>query len=197
VIPSTLDQVHLFAELENGSTIKGEHNIDVPKHNGDIPIKKVYLNPQAQANPQALKAIQKANLIIVGPGDLYSSIIPNLLVKGISEAINISKAKRVYINNLATEHGETTGFNASDFFDVIHQYIARLDYFLVNTASPSSDVVIRYRKAKSEIVNVDKSKLTSLPTRVIYAKMSSSGHTFRHDPEKLKSLIIDILQNNA
>ncbi|MCD6528301.1 YvcK family protein, partial [bacterium] len=117
VIPSTFTNACLFAQLENGKIIKGETNIDIPKHNGNLKIKKVWLEPSCQPNPQALKKISLAHLIIIGPGDLFSSIIPNLLVKGIPEAIKRSGAKKIFICNLMTKFGETTNFKGKDFVE--------------------------------------------------------------------------------
>jgi len=134
VIPVTLSNVQLLAELENGSTIKGETNIDIPKHDGELAINKVWLEPSAKANPRALKALRQADLIVMGPGDLYTSVLPNLLVKGVSEAIVQSKAKKVFICNLMTKYGETHGFVAKDFIEALENYLGEgvLDGIILN-----------------------------------------------------------------
>jgi len=115
VLPSTLDKSHLYAVLENGKIISGETNIDIPKHNGKLKIKRVFLKPKAKAYPKALEAIRKANIIIIGPGDLYSSLAQIFLVEGMAESISKSKAKKVYICNLMTKHGETNNYTVQDF----------------------------------------------------------------------------------
>src|SRR3989338_6079992 len=123
VIPVTLSNVRLLAELEDGSVIKGESNIEITRHNGELAVNRVWLEPQAKASPRALKAIRQANLIILGPGDVYTSVIPNLLVRGIPEAIAQSKAKKVFISNLMTKYGETHSFVAGDFVSAVESYL--------------------------------------------------------------------------
>ena len=93
----------------------GETDIDIPKHDGRLKIKRVWLKPAVKINPEAAKEIKTADLIIIGPGDLYTSLIPNLLIKGLKESLKQTKAKTVYFVNLMTKHGETDGFKASDF----------------------------------------------------------------------------------
>ena len=115
VLPVTLKKGNLYAELEDGAIIKGETNIDIPKHDGNLKIKKVWLKPKVSANAEALEAIMKADAVIIGPGDLYTSIVPNLLVDGVVKALNKTKAKKIYFVNLMTKFGETNGFKASDF----------------------------------------------------------------------------------
>ena len=115
VLPVTLDRAQLGALLENGKTIWGETNIDKPKHNPKLVIKKVFLRPEVRAYSPALKAIKEANLIVIGPGDLYSSLAQILLTKGISRAIKKSRVKKIYICNLVTKLGETNHFSVKDF----------------------------------------------------------------------------------
>jgi uncharacterized cofD-like protein len=125
VLPVTLDNSNLWAVLENGKIIKGETNIDIPKHNGNLKIKKVFLRPKTKAYPKTLEAIKNANLIIIGPGDLYSSLAQILLTDGISRAISRSKAKKVYICNLMTKNGETNNFTVSDFVKEIEKFLGQ------------------------------------------------------------------------
>jgi len=154
IIPVTLENTRLFARLENGILIVGETNIDIPKHDGRLKIKEVFLNPPVKANPQALEAFKKADIIIMGPGDLYTSLAPTLLVKGVSEAIKKSKAKKVYFCNIMTKFGETTGFKAIDFLNVLESYLGKntIDYFVVNIEKPKKQDLLRYAKEKKEFV---------------------------------------------
>src|SRR3989344_4662271 len=155
VIPVTLSNVRLLAELENGSVIKGETNIDIPKHDGELAISRIWLEPEAKANPRALKAIRQASLIILGPGDLYTSVLPSLLVRGISEEIAQSKAKKVFICNLTTKYGETHGFVAGDFLKVLENYLGEdvLDAVVMNEKKPPESVLKRYRKERAFFVD--------------------------------------------
>lgn len=186
VIPVTLDDVRLMAELEDGTVIKGESNIDIPKGERAA-IKKVWLEPQAKANPKALKAISKADIIIIGPGDLYTSIIPNFLVNGISEAIKQSKAKKVYLCNLMTKHGETDGYAVGDFVKAIEYYVL-LDVVVCNNKKPSPVLLTRYHEAKSDFVEPS--------TAYLNVDLLADGDLIRHDSStKLANTILHVLRD--
>ena len=147
VLPATLDNANLYAVLENGKIISGETNIDVPKHKGNLKIKRAFLRPKARAYPRAITAIKKADLIVIGPGDLYSSIAQILLTEGMSEAIRKSKAKKVYICNLMTKYGETNNFTVLDFVKEIEKYLqGPVDYVVYNTKQPSEKRLFNYKK---------------------------------------------------
>ncbi len=198
VIPSTLDNARLFAQLENGQIIKGETNIDIPKHNGRLKIKKVYLKPRCKANKQALKAISKADLIIIGPGDLYTSIIPNLLVKGIPQAIRKSKAKKIYICNLMTKFGETNNFKGKDFVETIEKYLGKnvLNYVVFNNKKPSKARIAKYEKEKANFVEYNKKDFSSPQKQnfqIIEGNFLRTRGFIRHCPEKLAKTIMKIL----
>ena len=160
VIPVTKDSTHLHAILENGKEITGETNIDIPKHDGRLRISEVKLKPKARATKAAIDAIKKTDLIVLSPGDLFTSLIPNLLVKGISEAIKKSRARVVYICNLTTKHGETNGFNADDFVVNIEKYLGgrKIDYVVAHNNLPSKKLLSKYRKEKKEPVLIPKNK---------------------------------------
>jgi len=142
VIPSTLKQVRLIAELSGGRIIRGESKI----HLKDLrALKKIFLRPRAEANPKAIAAINSADLIIIGPGDFYSSLIPNFLVSGIPEAIRRSKAIKIYNCNLMTKQGHTDNFTVTDYVKTIETYVGDiLDYIIYNTKRPSSSALKRY-----------------------------------------------------
>lgn len=123
VIPVTLDVVELGVILEDGTQIIGETNVDIPKHDGNLKIVRAHLIGENSLNPKAREAIENSDYIIIGPGDLYTSIIPNLLVNGMREALTNTKATIIYICNIMTKHGETNGFGAIEFVDVLESYI--------------------------------------------------------------------------
>ncbi|MCX6778752.1 MAG: YvcK family protein [Candidatus Magasanikbacteria bacterium] len=137
VLPVTLDLVHLCAQLENGEIITGETNIDIPTFDCKIRKEKLWLEPKALILPEANEAILQADYIFLGSGDLYTSIIPGLLVGGIQEALFKTKAKIVFIPNVANrEKGETCGFNVSDYVSEIHNYLPRpVDYIIAHDSS--------------------------------------------------------------
>ena len=195
VIPVSLDYTRLFARLENDFLVVGEANIDVPKHDGSLFIEEVFLNPKPKANKEAIKAIKEADIIIAGPGDLYTSIIPNFLVKGIKEAIKKSRAKKVYICNTMTKYGETNKFTAEDFFATLEKYLGKgvIDYFLVNIEKPKSCYLGKYNKEKAELVKYDKKTLSSWKKpKVIFARLLRQGPLLRHDSKKLAKVISNI-----
>ena len=138
VIPVTFDKTNLCAEYENGIILKGESHID-ENHKETSRIKNAFLEPRASANPYALQRIEESNLIIIGPGDLYTSIIPILLVDGMRERIQASHAKIVYVMNLMTKSGQTSGYTAMD-------HIKDLEYYLGKNPTTSSSIMARFRK---------------------------------------------------
>jgi len=123
IIPVTLELSQLHVKLEDGQIIKWETNIDVPKHDANLKIEEAYLEPEVNANPSAIKAIEKSDLIIISHWDLYTSIVPNFLTKWISSAIKKSNAKVVYFCNLMTKKWETTDFQVIDFIDTLEKYL--------------------------------------------------------------------------
>lgn len=196
VIPVTLSNVRLQAELENGEMISGETNIDIPKHDPTLRLKKVFLRPAAKPNRDALKAIQEANLIIIGPGDLYTSIIPNLLVTGVVRAMRYSRARKVYICNLMTKYGETNGFSAVDFLKTIENYLGAdvISDVLVNVKKPGAVRLKRYAEEHAELVALPKDYKEQLnKTEIIKADLLTKSGLIRHDPKKLANKILNLL----
>lgn len=195
VIPSTLSDVRLFAKLENGEIIKGEENIDVPKHDAALKIQRVWLEPESTGNPRALDAIKEADLIVIGPGDVFSSIIPNFLAKGVKEALKKSKAKKVYVCNIMTKFGETGGFTSLDFFNTIEQYLGKgvIDYILINKKKPSRVRVKKYETEKAQFVEHDPKDFKGNPVKVFQKDLIRSEGFIRHDPDTLAKAIISLL----
>lgn len=189
VLPVTLTKVSLSAELEDGRIVRGETNIDIPKHDGRLGIKKVWLEPDVLLNPAAKKAIMEADAVVIGPGDLYTSLIPNLLVKGMKEALRSTKGKKIYFVNLMTKFGETTGFRASDFVKTLEQYLGKgvLDYVVVNKTKPTAMRFRPYAKEKAEFVEPDLENLKK-PTPVETSLIRKYGFV-RHDADKVAELI--------
>lgn len=195
VLPVTLDNANLCAKLENGKIISGESNIDNPKHNGNLRIKKIFLKPRAAIYPKSREAIKKADLIVIGPGDLYSSLAQILLVEGVSEEIRKSKAKKVYIANLMAKHGETNNFTVLDMASKIEELIGgKLDYVIYNTKNPSAKRLADYKKAHSELLNLIKigsDKHSS--EKFIGEDVLASQGAIAHDPKKIANIIMKIL----
>lgn len=199
VLPVTLDNANLCAVLENGKIISGEKNIDVPKHNGNIRIKKVFLKPSAKIYPKSAEAIKKADLIIIGPGDLYSSLAQVLLVEGAKEAIRKSKAKKIYIANLMSKHGETNNFTVLDLTAKIEEFIGgKLDYVIYNTKIPAVKRLAAYKKTHPELLNLIKAGNGELSVeKFIGADVVASRGAIAHDSEKIANIIMKILRKKT
>lgn len=155
VIPVTFNKVHLCAEYEDGEVLETEELIDTAFHKKSR-IKKVYLKPKAHANKNALKAIKQADYIILGPGDVFTSIIPNLVVNDIKDEIVKSKAKIIYVVNLMTKQGQTSHFTAADHVEVVEAYLGRkIDIVLMNNSQISKDARGYYEEFGEKIVQDD------------------------------------------
>jgi uncharacterized cofD-like protein len=203
VIPVTLRPTMLEATLGNGKKIVGEHNIDQPRRikNNRLRIKNLQLKPLAPANPKAISALKAADVIVFGPGDLHTSIIPNLLAQGIKEAIDASKARKILVTGLMTRPGQTDGFRPLDFVNEVNKYLGKkkLEAVLVNTAKPSGAALAKYKKTGAEFVwpevlglkgiKIIKAELLS-PQVVTKPKGDTLERSFlRHDPHKLAKII--------
>jgi len=196
VIPVTLSSVRLHTELENGKIITGETNIDIPKHNSRVKIKKVFIKPLAHPNQQALEAIKEANLIIIGPGDLYTSVIPNFLVRGIAKAVRSSRARKILICNLMTKNGETNGYSAVDFLEVVENYLGKntVDYVLINSKKPGKVRLKRYSEENCQPVILPKD-FKEKPDKAVILKADvlTKRGLIRHDPKKLGRQILNLV----
>jgi len=194
VLPVTLDDTRLVAELEDGQLIIGETNIDIPKHDSDLRIKKVLLSPKAKSNQKSIEAILNADLIILGPGDLFGSVIANLLVEGISEAIQKSSAKKFYVCNLMTKNGETNNFKVTDFVLEIENYLGKnvLDHVIYSGKNFNEELLKSYEEEKAFPVTVDSENFAKLNCIFTGADIATEPVLIRHDSEKLARAIMEI-----
>ena len=204
VIPVTFQKTELCVKLENGQVIEGETHIDEPgKIARRAPIARVYLYPQVSANPRALQKIKEATAIIIGPGDLYTSIIPNLLVKGVKKALAKSSSKKIFVMNLMTKYGQTTDFTAGDHFSELKKHLGcDIDYVLINTKRPSDQTFKWYKSSKESIVFDDLPKKNKKIIRailmddLIIPKNQSDRlrrSIIRHNPDLLAKKIFPLL----
>ncbi len=192
VLPSTVTHVRLRAEMEDGSTLDGETTIA----HSPLKIKRVSLVP-ADACPidDVLEAIARADVIVLGPGSVFTSVIPNLLVKGVAEAIRHAKGKKVYVCNVMTQHGETDGFSAFDHIKAIELHAQRrvFDWVLVNTGRPSQELLDKYRKTGSVLVEPDTDRIKSEGYRPITGNFINQTDVVRHDAARLAEAIMRLL----
>ncbi len=197
VIPVALESADLCAELEDGSHLRGESTIDL--RGGDLPrIMNVFLDPVVDANPRALEAIEKADAIVLGPGDLYTSIVPNLLARNVKEAIANSTATKIYICNLMTKRGETGDFTTPDFASEIVRYLGglKLDSVLVNSRPVPEDVQSRYAGEAAEPVVHNEERLLHYTHSVLAAPLSINHPKVRHDPDRLAEAVLSAMLMN-
>ncbi len=186
VIPVTLATATLCAELSNGTLVCGETSIDRPVDRPVLPIARVFLDPSVRATRRAQKALERADKILIGPGDLFTSIVPCLLVEGIADAIRACDGEIVYICNVMTKHGETDGFTAADFVRTIHRYLGRrVDTVIVNTAEYPREVAARYAAEHAYPVEADLDLVHTLVPRVLTGRFFSAEKLIRHDAQRV------------
>ncbi len=195
VLPATLDDVQLMAELENGQIIEGETNIDCPKHDDCLRLKRVFYNKPCSPNQEASRAIDQADFIVVGPGDIYTSIVPNLLVPGIKEALLKSPAKKIYLCNLMTKVGETNKFKGEDFVEAMEEYLVFdvFDWIVFNNKRPESERIQRYEKERSDPVDYSIEKLKNRHARIVEEDLLRPKGFIRHDLKKVSRVIMNII----
>ena len=192
VLPATLTDVNLWAELDDGRRIEGESSITEAQGK----ILKIGCTPEnPPALPRALEAIQEADYIIIGPGSLYTSIIPNLLVPDIARAISESKAPRIYVCNIMTQEGETQGYSVAEHILAIDKAcgIALFDAVLVQGKSPSEKTLIRYAQQKAHPVFVDREAIKELGRRIVVANVMDEDEVtglIRHNSHRLATVLL-------
>lgn len=185
VAPVALDKTTLCAELADGTILRGEDTIDL-RGEPEPAITRVYLDPVPPVTMRARKALERSARIILGPGDLYTSILPALLVDGVREAIAESDAEIIYIVNLMTKRGETDGYTASDFIATLAEYLGRTpDTVLVHTAGHRPERLAQYAAGDALPVEVDLERVRTLAGRVILGDFVTEQHFIRHDADKL------------
>ena len=196
VIPVTTSNVQLEAEFENGTRVLGESKIFYCKKREDCRIRQVRLLPEhPPALEAALEAIREADMILLGPGSLYTSIIPNLLVEGVARAIAESSALKVYIANVMTQEGETEGYTNADHIRALFQHsLPELFHLcLVNSSAIPPEVLERYAREGAEPLHYDKAKCADLGVELVSRPVSAvcDGYV-RHDPELLAAALLEL-----
>jgi len=196
--------------LKNGKILCGELHLDHNSEIRKIGIEKIVLNRKARACPEALDRIKKADALIIGPGDLYGSILPNFLVEGIAEAILKSKAKVIYNCNLTNRKGQTDGFRLSDYVDLLEKYLGgqRIDLVTYNLRRPPQKILERYKRKEGKGVWVEgDDKKNQRKYKVVKAdllsrkiarlsradKIAQTRSLIRHDPDRLAKVIFSLL----
>ena len=202
VLPVTNANVELEAEFENGTRVLGESKIFAFKKQQGCRITQVRLLPAgAAALPEAISAIRQADLILLGPGSLYTSVIPNLLVDGIAQAVATSQALRIYICNIMTQEGETEGYTVSDHLAALfdHAMPGLVDLCLANSRPVPSYLLEKYRAENAGPIQVDRRKCEALGVELITRPLSDTAQqsSARHDPAMLAQAVMDLLAERS
>jgi len=194
VLPVSVDKSHVHARLEDGTEIEGEGNIDEPKHDGEKHIVEVFLKPEAHVLDETADAILDADTIIICPGDLYSSLMPNFVVKGMSEAIQESTAKKVLVAPLMTKWGETNGYTVSMVAKELCRYMGleMFDAILCNTTKPDPAMLAAYAEEKKVPMPVDTTDLETYATEIILGDFASESDLARHDSDKVAKVLAEL-----
>lgn len=183
ILPATLSALTICARTVDGEIVRGESSIT--EHGG---VKEIFLDPPSiQANPDAIRAILQADMIVVGPGSLLTSVLPNLMVEGIRRAMEVSPALKVYVCNVATQHGETDSFKVSDHFNTLRGHLRGSNPFDFVLANSNTDAVLP-EEWHSEPVQVDQSQLDG--SRVLRADVVAVENRYRHDAKKLADTLL-------
>lgn len=190
IFPSTISNVTLEAILENGKRVHGETKITASRS----PIRKLMLVPRkVRPLAESIEAIREADLILIGPGSLYTSILPNLLIADIAQAIARSRAPRVYIANLMTQPGETTNYSVAEHLRAIQDHVKPriIDYVVANRQRVSAAVARRYRREGASQVPVDSNGLRKMGVRVLLGNLLDEQDKIRHNSARLARLLLD------
>lgn len=192
VLPSTLSDVTICAEMLDGSIVRGETSLSSQNQ----PIRRVFIEPGGcDPLPEALDAIREADAIVLGPGSLYTSVIPNLLVEELTNAIAGSSAPKIYVCNVMTQRGETDHYSVQDHVQAILDHSRRdlIDYCIVNDTPVSEHLIARYRQMSQDPVVDDSDRLASAGIRVVKASVVSETAVVRHDPTKLAAVLMQLI----
>ncbi len=191
IYPSTFENITLSAQLDDGEVILGEAAIPL----AGKPIGRLSLvPPDCRAVPEACEELERADLILLGPGSLYTSVLPHLLVRDLAEAIRASRARKVYVCNLVTQPGETEGFTACRHLEVIWDHCGPglVDTVLCNDRPLPAAMLEAYRSEGSTPVEMDPARLAGLGLSLVRADLLAEGDRARHDPQKLRNALADL-----
>jgi uncharacterized cofD-like protein len=192
IYPATLSDVRLVAELEDGSIVRGETHISASK----VPIRRLHLEPeQCLPLPQALKAIRVADIITVGPGSLYTSILPNLLVAQVARVIGESSATKIFVSNLMTQPGETDGYSAREHLQTVRKYAPEIhfDFVVVNNRRISDEQAERYAAEGAYQIGIDDpiDEALDQTTEIMRGDLLDDGEKVRHHSDRLAQVVLN------
>ena len=197
VLPVTLEEIKICAELDDGTVIENRDKIPEYVSEHASKINRIFISPtNCSPAPGVIDAIKEADAIVIGPGSLYTNVIPNLLVKGIAKAIRESDAMKIYVSNIMTELGQTDEYTLSDHIKAINDYVGTgiIDYCIYDTGEIVPEFIKKYNLKGSDIVMPDTNKAKELGVRLVQRNLSKvEGDSIRHDPDVIASTIIQLI----
>ena len=197
VLPVTLEEIKICAELDDGTVIENRDKIPEYVSEHASKINRIFIRPtNCSPAPGVIDAIKEADAIVIGPGSLYTNVIPNLLVKGIAKAIRESDAMKIYVSNIMTELGQTDEYTLSDHIKAINDYVGTgiIDYCIYDTGEIVPEFIKKYNLKGSDIVMPDTNKAKELGVRLVQRNLSKvEGDSIRHDPDVIASTIIQLI----
>ena len=194
VIPATVDKVVLVAQHEDGSQTVGESKIP----ESPSPVKEMHIRPaDCKPTKEAVDAVRKADVIVIGPGSLYTSIMPNLLIKGLASEILKSRAKKIYVCNVMTQNGETDGYTVGDHINALIKHTDKgiIGYVVVNSGNVPANLLDKYAGEKAYPVKLDSENIKRLGCEIIKANIINAEDYIRHNSHKLAKIIVDVISN--
>ena len=197
VLPVTLEAIDICAELDDGTVIESKKKIPEVVTSKISKINRIFINPSnCMPAPGVIEAIQNADAIIIGPGSLYTNVIPNLLVKGVAKAIKENKGFKIYISNIMTEPGQTDNYSLADHIKAIHEHAGKgiIDYCIYDTGEIVPEFVRRYNKEGKDLVEQDTARAKEEGIKLIQRNLSYiDGEYIRHNPDAIASSIIELI----
>lgn len=211
VLPITLENVHLVLQMPDGEVVKGQRKIEDSELLGQTDRPEIRLEPAVSVNPDAREAILRAEMVVIAPGDIYTSLAPTLMVEGVADALQQCAAKVVYVANLVTKHGQTTGFTVNDYVNELERLVGVpfIDYVIFNERPPSAAVLKRYAKDDEYPLEIDAASLQQDGRTVIRAdvlsdsawageqesdRLAAKRSFIRHDPDKIAKELMTVLR---
>lgn len=197
VLPVTLDEMKICAELRDGTVIEEKSKIKEIVSNKVTKINRVYLNPSnCRTAPGVIDALKNADAIVIGPGSLYTNVIPNLLIKNVSKTIKESKALKIYISNIMTEPGQTDDYDVSQHIQSIleHSGAGIIDFCISDVGEIVPEYIRKYNLMGADVVNIDTAEIRNKGVQLIKGELATvEGNYIRHDPDKTAKLIIELI----
>ena len=197
VLPVTMEEINICAELEEGTVIESKDKIPEVINNKTCKISRIFISPSnCKPAPGVIEAITEADAIVIGPGSLYTNVIPNLLVKGVAKAIKESKAFKIYVSNLMTEPGQTDNYTLSEHIKAINEHAGKgiIEYCMYDTGEIIPEYIRKYNMEGSELVEQDTSKVKVEGVYLIQRKLSHIENGYiRHNPDAIAASIIQLI----